>query len=122
MEDRTGLLTETEWGLLIELKEGFTFDDKNFETAAKVLVESCKIFNKKKVLIDATKSIPGASVMKMLDIANLFSKSDLRIKMAIIPPAVYDENTRTMETFSFNRGVYIHYFQNKDTALAWLQA
>jgi hypothetical protein len=119
--DQAGLLTKTDWGLLIELKEGFIFDMNNFDVTIKALVDSCVEYKKTKILIDATKANPGASVLKMLDVANQFSKSEVRFKMAIIPPkSVNDENSRTMETFSFNRGVFLQYFLDKDAALEWL--
>jgi hypothetical protein len=114
-------ITETDWGLLFVLNEGFIMDNSNFDTAIQVLLDSCKKYNKTKVLVDASKAIRRTSVLKMLETSEHLPTSSLDFKMAIIPPVgINDEHSKAMETFSFNRGVLLQYFADKESAMDWL--
>jgi len=56
-----------------------------------------------------------------MDVAELIQSLCTRVKIAFVAPNIADnQNSKTMETFSFNRGVFVQYFHDKDTALDWL--
>jgi hypothetical protein len=59
--------------------------------------------------------------MKFLEIAEMIQQQTLRIRIAFLAPHLADnENTKAMETFSFNRGISVKYFHDHDQALEWL--
>ena len=112
-------IKETEWGLEIVLKEGVIIDDNSIIPTIKFIIEECLKTNKNKVVVDASKVIRRASIFKLLEVAEAFQYE--RIKIAFIPPKLADaEQSKALETFSFNRGVQLRYFPDMDTALEWL--
>jgi hypothetical protein len=113
---------KTEWGLDIILMEDIFINDSNILPSVKVLLDECKkTENKNKVIIDASTVTQQVSILKLIDIAELLQTECLRIKTAIIAPnLVNDEISRNTETVSFNRGILIKSFLDRETAMAWL--
>jgi hypothetical protein len=121
MTEKLGLLTETDWGLNVVLKENAVIDDNNIFPVINLILDKCKEFRKNKVCIVATTVKRRVSIFKLLDVAELIKKECPRMRIAFIAPHLVDnESSKAMETFSFNRGVYIQYFRDKDTAMEWL--
>jgi len=114
-------ISGTDYGLSVVLKEGITIDDNNVLPTMEYIIEELLKSKKTKVIVDATMIIRQVSVMRLMDVAELMQKLCTRLKIAFVTPGMADnQNSKAMETFSFNRGVYIQYFHNKDTALDWL--
>jgi hypothetical protein len=121
MPEQTGLINITEWGLNVVLKDNVIIDDKNIFPTITLILDKCKEYKKNKVFIDALTVNRHVSVLKLLEVAELISKECSRLKIAFVAPHLVDNSdSKAMETFSFNRGVYIQYFRDKDTAMEWL--
>jgi len=121
MEQLVQSLRETDWGMDIVLKEGTILNDNNIIPTIQLIIDKCKEINKNKVLIDANFTYRKISVLKILVIAETLQRHGREIKLAFIAPHLIDhEDTRTMEIFSHNRGVFLQYFHNRDEALQWI--
>jgi hypothetical protein len=122
MTEQIGLITETEWGLHAVLKNGVVIDDTNIIQTMEYIITSCKETGKTKILIDASTIIRKASVLKMLEVAELPHKLGCQgIKIAFFAPGLADaENSKFMENAGYNRGLLVRYFHDKATAMEWL--
>jgi hypothetical protein len=114
-------IEETEWGLSVVLKEGITIDDNNVLLTIEYILQELIKNKKNKVIIDATGINRQVSVLRLMDVAELIQRLCKRVKIAFVAPNLADnQNSKAMETFSFNRGVYVQYFHDKLSALDWL--
>lgn len=114
-------ISGTEYGLSVVLKEGIIIDDNNVLPTMEYIIEELIKSKKTKIMVDATMINRQVSIMRLMDVAELVQKLCTRLKIAFVAPGLADNQTsKAMETFSFNRGVYIRYFHTKDIALDWL--
>ena len=121
MTEQEHLITLTEWGLHVVLREGVVIDDNNILPKIQRVIEKCKEINKNRILIDASKALRKVSVMKFIEVDELLAKINAHFKIAFIAPLlVDDEKSKFHETFGFNRGVFIRYFSDEDAAVKWL--
>jgi hypothetical protein len=121
MEQLIESIIETEWGLDIKFKSDCIIDNNNALEIVKYICERCNKIKMKKVVINAPGLTRHVSVMKLMDMAELYQKLCPGIKIAFVAThLVNNEDSRTLETFSLNRGVFIKYFGDRDTGLEWL--
>ncbi len=112
---------ETDWGLEVVLKEGVIIDNDSILPAIKYYLDQCQKINKNKVIVDASKIIRNVSIVKFLEVAEIIQKEPIRVKIAFIPPQLANvSESNAMETFSYNRGVKLQYFQDMAAALEWV--
>lgn len=121
MEDHIEKIEETEWGLEITFKTGAVIDNRNVMNGTREISDRCNASGKKKVVIHAPGLVRHISVLKLMDIAEFYESECPGIRIAFIAShLVNNEDSRSLETFAFNRGVYIKFFHDKESGLEWL--
>jgi hypothetical protein len=121
MIDTIQQIKETEWGLCVELKEGVTIDDNNVMPTIDFIIKELKKIEKKNVFMDASRVDRKVTTLKFLYVSELIQREKRNLRFAFFAPQLANkEESKVMETFSFNRGVFLQYFEDKDTAMNWL--
>ena len=114
-------ITKTDWGLEVVINDNAILDDTTILPTTMFILDKCKEFKKDKVLVDERTITRKVSTFKLLEVAELIRKECGGLRMAFIAPQLVNHaDSRTFDTFAFNRGVSIQYFVDRDTALDWL--
>jgi hypothetical protein len=121
MTEQIELIITHEWGLEVVLKAGVIIDDNNVLQVIHSKLDMCRQHGKHKVLLDASKIIRQVSMLRFIEVAELMQREIPGLRAAFYAPHLADkEQSKSMETFSINRGVNLHYFNDKSDAIAWL--
>ncbi len=120
MKEEQQILVKESW-LEVVMTENSVIDDYNILKKMQFLIQKCKEIEKKGILIDATHTTRETSVLKFLELAELIRKQSLDVRIAIVAPhLVNNDDSKTFETFSSNRGIFVRYFSEKVSAMQWL--
>lgn len=122
MADNKLTITETEWGVSMEIADGTYLNDNSVLTRINQLIMNLKEKAKRKILIDRTKNRTTKSVVGLFEEVELFRKlGGTGFRVALIAPDKFDnENSKFVENAGMNRGIFVKYFRNCDEAMQWL--
>jgi hypothetical protein len=122
MEELEQLMTDTAWGLNVEMKKGSNIYDSNLLSTIELIIDRCNQIGKRTILIDATNAFGKISFMKLFEGVQLIQKlNSTDFKIALIAPHFLDHaDSKFVEAAGFNRGISIQFFHDKDTAVEWL--
>ncbi len=118
------IIIEKEWGLEITTPLGFKLDDTNFVRIISYILRKCKELGKQCLLLDLSAIERQVSPDKLYKTIPLTEKIiGMGMKIAVIKPDyVNDQTSINLESFSYQKRIYIEYFSDKNDALEWLIA
>ena len=116
------IIIENEWGLEITVDSDFKLDDTNFVRILSYVLRKCKELGKQRLLLDLSAIERKVSPEKLLQTIPLTEKiMGMGMKIAVIKPDYVDDQTSiNLESFSYQKRIYIEYFSDKLMGLEWL--
>jgi hypothetical protein len=122
MSDQNYTIIETNWGIHLSTFENFVTNADNMPVIIKEIVLKCHESDKKRVLIDARTMIRKSSIVAHFNYSELAqSIGAAGFKFAVISSKyAVDPDTRFIEDFNYNRGIYVQYFSEMAEGLEWL--
>jgi hypothetical protein len=121
METKVKGIEITDWGLIIVMNDKAIIDNSTAIPTMKYILDKCKEFNKDKVIVEEQTIERQISVMTILSLTELIKLECPRLKLAFVASHLVDHpDSKTMDTFAFNRGAKIQYFHDMDSAKEWI--
>jgi hypothetical protein len=115
-------ITETEWGLQVEMHTGETVNDANILPSMAYVVGLCKEKGRNRLLIDATRGTRQISPLKSLEMVQVLKQlggGNVRIAF-VAPNYVGDADSTLLEQAGENRAISMRHFPDRKAALDWL--
>ena len=114
-------ITETDWGLRVELAEGQPVNDDNYLQHVDHIIAHCRRTSAGKVLILAHGTRRRLSLFRMIEGIELLRQLPFVLHLAVVSPEIKQQtDSAFMTTAAMNRGVRFTYHDTEEEALAQL--